>query len=210
MELPINSYNNLQQAFDYFNKELFNSSLPNCLITLQRKKNSLGYFSPMRFENKADKSQYTHEIALNPSTFENRTDKQILSTLVHEMCHLWQNEQGNAPRRNYHDKEWSTFMQSIGLMPSDTGKPDGKKTGQRMTHYIITDGLFDNTATDFIDSNDTLLFQDRLQDKPKVSKNKNKVKYACTACDNIAWGKSGMHISCLDCDSDFVEITSSL
>jgi hypothetical protein len=28
-------------------------------------------------------------------------------------------------------------MESIGLVPSNTGLPGGKRTGQQMTHYIM-------------------------------------------------------------------------
>jgi len=36
----------------------------------------------------------TDEIALNPSTFRSRSTEETLSTLVHEMCHLWQFHKG--------------------------------------------------------------------------------------------------------------------
>lgn len=39
------AYSELQQAFDHFNMELFEGLLPPCLITLQRKKRTMGYFS---------------------------------------------------------------------------------------------------------------------------------------------------------------------
>jgi len=37
-------------------------------------------------------------------------------------------------------------MESIGLMPSDTGSEGGKRTGPKMTHYIIPGDLFDTAA----------------------------------------------------------------
>lgn len=39
----------LQAAFDHFNRLLFEGELPPCLITLQRKANCYGYFSHKRF-----------------------------------------------------------------------------------------------------------------------------------------------------------------
>ncbi len=33
-------------------------------------------------------------------------------------------------------------MEAIGLMPSDTGKPGGKKTGEKMADYAIDGGPF--------------------------------------------------------------------
>jgi hypothetical protein len=46
-------YQELQQAYAHFNERLFSAQLPRSLITLQRKKTSLGYFSYQRFINVA-------------------------------------------------------------------------------------------------------------------------------------------------------------
>jgi hypothetical protein len=40
-----------------------------------------------------------HELALNPDNFTGRTDEMILSTLAHEMAHVWQQTYGKPPRR---------------------------------------------------------------------------------------------------------------
>lgn len=61
------TYDELQIAYDYFNENLFDSQLPDCLITLQREKKTYGYFSPERFVSlNGDK---TDEIAMNPAYF---------------------------------------------------------------------------------------------------------------------------------------------
>jgi predicted SprT family Zn-dependent metalloprotease len=54
------------------------------------------------------------EIALNPRTFIDRTDREIVSTLVREMVHLWQFHFGKPGRRGYHNKQWATKMEEIG------------------------------------------------------------------------------------------------
>ena len=83
------AYRELQTAYDFFNRELFEGKLPPCLITMpRRRKSSMGYFSAKRFERRD--GQTTDEIALNPYHFRRATDLEILSTLVHEMVHLWQ------------------------------------------------------------------------------------------------------------------------
>ena len=75
-------YSGFQTAFDFFNVELFDGHLPTLLITLQRKANTRGYFSPKRFA--ARKAQETvHELALNPDLFEGRTDEEIISFPTH-------------------------------------------------------------------------------------------------------------------------------
>lgn len=121
-------YRAFQTAYDFFNTELFNNSLPQVLITLHRRANSKGYFAPKRFKGRIDEAS-VHELALNPDVFASRTDEEILSTLAHEQVHAWQQVHGKAPRRAYHDREWAGKMKEIGLQPSNTGKPGGKETG---------------------------------------------------------------------------------
>src|SRR6266700_1312602 len=83
--------------------------LPKVLFTLQRHANTRGYFSPERFNGRIDNAA-VHELALNPDSFIGRTDEEILSTLVHEMAHVWQQAHGKAPRRSYHDRQWAGKM----------------------------------------------------------------------------------------------------
>src|SRR5208283_6170606 len=134
-------YRAFQEAYDFFNAELFKGTLPNVLVTLQRHANSKGYFAPERFSGRVEKA-IVHELALNPDWFTERTDEEILSTLAHEMAHVWQQTYGKPSRRAYHSKEWASKMKEIGLQPSDTGAANGKETGQKMTHYIIKGGAY--------------------------------------------------------------------
>lgn len=136
-------YGVLQRAFDFFNERLFAAVLPSCLITAQREKSTMGYFSPERWAS--PDGLRAHEIAINPAyfAFEGRTVIEIFQTLVHEQCHLWQYEFGQKKSRHgYHNREWAEKMQSVGLMPSDTGEPGGRITGQRMADYPIEGGAF--------------------------------------------------------------------
>lgn len=138
----------LQFAYDFFNRSLFAGQLPPCLISLQRKAKTQGYFSFRRFIS--EDGRYTDEIALNPEFFGVLPVLDTLSTLVHEMCHLWQQHFGNPGRRGYHNKEWADKMEAIGLMPSDTHKPGGKRTGEHMGDYILEDGLFMQAARNLL------------------------------------------------------------
>jgi len=135
------TYGELQTAFDHYNWELFDGRLPPCLITLQRKAQTFGYFCKHRFVHAADRSM-TDEIALNPEYFARAPLVEILQTLVHEMTHAWQAHFGDPGRRSYHNKEWARKMESIGLMPSSTGRPGGAKTGERVSDYPIEGGPF--------------------------------------------------------------------
>ena len=115
--ITITAYQGFQTAYDFFNRELFEGSLPQVLVTLQRHARTYGYFSPRRFNGRIDKTA-VHELALNPDNFTGRTDEMILSTLVHEMCHVWQQTFGKAPRKGYHDRQWAGKMRESDLQPS--------------------------------------------------------------------------------------------
>ncbi len=126
--------------YDYFNQALFEGKLPPCLITLQREQRTYGYFSPKRFGNRA--GQITDEIAINPEYFAVVPIVEVLQTLVHEATHLWQSHFGTPGRGRYHNAEWAEKMESIGLMPSSTGQPGGRRVGDQMADYVIPNGKF--------------------------------------------------------------------
>ena len=50
---------------------------------------------------------------MNPKYF-GKTDVWILSVLVHEMAHVWQQEHGKPGRGRYHNKEWAAKMLALG------------------------------------------------------------------------------------------------
>lgn len=153
-------YTFVQDAYDFFNDRLFDGQLPACLLTLQRDSNVMGYFSSNRWQQGSSKTQ-VHEIALNPSFFITHRPLELMQTLVHEMVHLWQHEFGRPSHRAYHNKEWADKMESIGLMPSSTGEPGGKRTGQKMSDYPIKNGAFYLQCVVFSQMGYKLPFYDR-------------------------------------------------
>lgn len=201
-------YDLLDAAYLFFNKQLFNSELPECMIVLHRKKSSRGYFHAERYvdresvrtaKKKAQIKSYD-ELALNPDTFD-RTDTSILSTLVHEMCHVWQyrcTEKGKEKKTSYHDKIWAKKMEEVGLMPSTTGAPGGKKTGQKVTHYVIEGAAFEKHCKKFLVNRSIKLSSFQLPSTSSESK-KNKIAYICPSCEVKAWGKPKLNIVCGDC-----------
>lgn len=196
------TYKDLTSVYEYLNGKLFDNELPTCLITMQRKNKARGYFSSQRFSNMVDEA-ITDEIALNPSLFQNRKPIEILSTLAHEMTHLWQAHNGKPSRSGYHNKEWVIKMKSIGLMPTATGIIGGKETGQSVTHVIQDNGLFYNAMQEFLASNKVNLYCDTAtpgEKAKKKSKSDSKTKYTCPACDMNAWAKPNSNLICGDCE----------
>jgi predicted SprT family Zn-dependent metalloprotease len=196
-------YATFQAAYDHFNAALWHGKLPPCLITLQRKARAKGYFRGDGFVARSG-DQKTDEIALNPDTFADRTDREILSTLAHEMAHMWQHHCGEPSRSGYHNSEWADEMERIGLKPSDTGAEGGRRTGQRVTHYIVEGGPFDMAASLFLADHVAVDWASAgggaEKGKAARASAKSKTKYTCPACGQNAWAKPGAMLACANVD----------
>jgi hypothetical protein len=126
--------------YKYMNEKLFSGILPDIMLSMTKESRTVcGYFSPNTW---VKKDRITHEIVINRIHETNIIPEMIVQTLVHEMVHLWQFEYGNPSRNGYHNLEWANKMESIGLIPSSTGEPGGKKCGQRMADYVEKGGKF--------------------------------------------------------------------
>jgi len=192
------SYGEFLRAYRFFNKRLFGGALPDCLITLHRHRSAYGYFCGGRFLGADDRK--ADEIAMNPDHLRGRPDRVSLSTLVHEMAHLWQHHFGKPSRSAYHNKEWAEKMEALGLMPSSTGQPGGKRTGQRVSHYIVENGPFDAACRHLLASGFRITWGS-APSLPRMGKSGQRVKYVCGDCSATVWGKAGLHVECADCAS---------
>lgn len=202
------TYERFQQAYDHLNKALFDGTLPNALITLQRRKRTLGYFAGGRFAN-AD-GRPADEIALNPGHFASRSLPEVLSTLAHEMVHLWQHHHGKPGRGRYHNKEWAEKMKAIGLQPTDSGIEGGQETGETITHMIVPGGPFAKAAERLLERGFAIPWKD-VPEPPAAGTNGatagpedepdrsgKRVKYCCPTCDLKAWAKHEAKLMCAE------------
>lgn len=198
------AYTELQAGYDYFNHRLFGSELPSCLITMQRKNRTYGYFSGDRWANQS--GSIRDEIAMNPMHFASRSVEDVLSTLVHEMVHVWQYHCGRPSRSGYHNKEWAAKMEAIGLCPSRTGKPDGKWTGQQMSHYILAGGPFAVSCATLLKRGFTISWMDRAREEPAgaAKLTNTRTKYTCPVCEINAWAKPDVVLICGECNEELL------
>jgi hypothetical protein len=121
----------------------------------------------------------------------------ILSTLVHEMVHVWQETYGEPSRRGYHNRQWAEKMQAVGLQPSSTGEPGGMETGQAMSHYILQEGKYAGAFAKLAGSGLQLHWQSVQSGRgAKVS---SKRKFTCPECQQNAWAKPGAVLICGSC-----------
>lgn len=207
-------FNALRSQFHYFNAKLFAGELPEVMLNMSRHAKSYGFFAPDRWklggtteEQGKDAALKTHEISLNPDHF-GRDARAVASTLVHEMVHLWQEVLGKKKgSKGYHNKEWGTKMETIGLMPSSTGSPGGRRTGKNMTHYVLDGGAFARAWLELPEEykmpwrSGIGLLGDASAPKPR-KKDPSKMKFSC-GCGNNLWGKKDLRVTCNDCAAEF-------
>jgi hypothetical protein len=88
-------------------------------------------------------------------------------------------------------------MKRVGLHPSSVGKPGGPELGQKMSHYIVEDGLF---ALSFERMPEECMLPWRCvaePGRPRGTSAKNKVKYTCVRCGANAWGRPRLAVACV-------------
>jgi len=213
----------LERAFAYFNDRLFGGRLPDLLFTLTRKRGAWAYYRPLGFAKRNGKPK-PHlepgesnadiaELAVNPVAMVGSDDLEVLEAIGHEMCHHKQftDPDCKPSRRGYHNKEFSRLMFDVGLVCSNTGKPGGKKTGQRMSDYPLEGGPFWVAAHELLESGwkmnweAAIVAAQRVQVEPgapgeqeTVRDPKLKIKYRCTqpGCTVKAWGRPDLPLAC--------------
>lgn len=185
------TYNGLEQAFNHFNRELFDERLPPVMFTITRKRGAHGYFWAEQFKHRED-GDTTHEIALNPDTM-GRELEEVLSTLVHEMTHLEQQEYGTPGKKGYHNEAWAQLMDRVGLEPQP-------RTGRKVSHAILPDGAFAASCASLLQRGFDLPYFTQPVMAAEKKKDTSKVKITCPCCGVNAWAKQGVNIMCGDCE----------
>ena len=157
----VRDYITLSECYDRLNKGLFSGQLPGCVLTFEDKGQNFGHYRHLGYVSRDGKTR-KDEICLNPRHFLTNTgDLELLQTLAHEMCHQWQYHFGKHSRAGYHNKEWGTRMESIGLVPSSTGEPGGRKTGQCMADYPQERGRFLIEAKEILQGRELIRYYKR-------------------------------------------------
>ncbi len=227
----IEAYNAHENAFDFFNNNLFvrlyGTLLPSVMLTMPKHARFQGYFLGKSWGHAQDKDAKASEIALNPRFFSSSLE--VCQTLVHEMAHHAQAEMpkifGKPGARGYHNKNFARLMIRLGLMPSSTGKPGGKQTGNSMSDYPIPGGPFLQSYDTFIasgfeinwralcpqqgsggalDGSDEMSAEDQLSD----TKRRSKTKYSCSGCGLNAWAKPDVSLTCGSCVRPLIPVSS--
>lgn len=92
------------------------------------------------------------------------------------------------------------MMEAAGLIPSDTGQPGGKRTGQKVSHYVESGGVFADAVRALLAEGFSIPWQAMTRDEAAAKKKAaSKTRYTCPGCGLNAWGKSGIYLICGEC-----------
>lgn len=209
-------YTKFQTIIDMIEQEFFLSkgkkAFPKIVLALNNRCSScvVAFVAPDYLFDKKDEEKVQY-LAINPKYMQ-RDISDIVSTLCHELCHVYEVAYIHIPRGGYHTKAWCDLMRECGLEPVFNNK---SKTS--VTHKIIEGGAFEEFCKKF--DNDFFSIVEYSQDmsssgseggadnadKPVKKYNRNKIKYVCPECDAHVWGKAGLNIYCNDCECSFEE-----
>ncbi len=193
-----------QQIFDYFNQRLFDNRLPDCMLSFsRRRRSSHSLFTAGQWREEA--GSVTSEMSLNLKQLGEGEPIEVIAVLVRQMVHLWQERYGQPSRNGYFNRQWAEKMETIGLIPTATGMPGGRRTGQGVKHYILAEGQFTQA---FLEIPETYLWPFRPEgfEGGKNEERSLKVMYRCAGCGIKVWGKRGIGLVC-ECGRFFADAT---
>jgi len=190
-----------QQIFDYFNQALFQGLLPDCMLSFSRRRSS-SHTLYTSGQWQKDTGTVTPEISLNVKQLHENEPKEVMAILVREMVHLWQEQYGKSSGKGYFNRQWADKMEGIGLIPTATGLPGGKRTGKGIKHSIDPQGKFEQAFTKMPKAY-LWPFRPTASEGGKRKGYSEKEMYCCPGCGVKVWGKGGLGLVC-ECGKAFV------
>lgn len=191
----------LYKCFHRFNDYFFSSKLPEPAITIQTKgkRNALGWCSTDNDRWKSeDEKIKRYEINISAEHI-NRPIVETMDTLLHEMVHLYNMENGvqDCSRGgSYHNKRFKEASERFGFY-YDMEKPDKKHGWSFSKLKPETVKLIESWPID----KESFSLARKVFTKEGGKKKSNSFKLECPSCETkVRASKEGVKIKCAECD----------
>ena len=194
----------LNKIFDLLNEEFFESELSRPTITIQSTPRAYGHFT-LSNQTWVSKLGGTHEINIGAGTL-SRDILDICATMLHEMCHYYNYENGiqDCSRGNtYHNKRFKACAEAHGLQVQHSDK-------YGWSHTTPTEALLDFVIKNEL--RDILINRNEYSGVPITGtgthsggtaptgpKPSSSRKYICPCCGTSVRATRAVNIACLDC-----------
>jgi len=199
----------LYRIFDILNRDKFDSSLSEPVITIQKTRGEVfGHFTPdkvwlNKYESNdkkkpnGDGKVAFYEINIDPRWFCTRTATDITETLLHEMVH-YSNKVNEVKdcSGNIHNKKFKAAAERVGLVVERDKKVGWGYTAlsEELKEYIDTEVQAKESVFEYFRTGIIKL------DTKKKKRKKSLFKYECPKCGTIAKAKKDVKIMCGDCN----------
>lgn len=204
----------LEKCFRMLNEHFFDSVLPTPIITVIPSSRSYAHYTPYTSWNTKDGGK--HEINIASGTLD-RPFENILASLLHEMCHQWNDQILNVAdcSRNgtYHNKYFAKAAREQGLEVYRTEKYGWSRTepGEPLLDFLLEhcDELKEIEICRINPSASvTVGTHSNNGGLPVIGTNPNSHsrKLQCPCCGNSVRATKTVHIMCIDCMEVMQEI----
>ena len=213
---------NLQFVTDRINRVLFGGALPDRIVTYNRRAGAKGYFRSDAFQERD--GRIVDQIALNPTFIAVTDPYEVLRSITRLCMRQWREkicaraQRGRPGTPGYCDRHWAREMARIGLQPSSTGEPGGRKTGYNIGDYVIEGGPFDLLAREMLIAGEDLAWHDSRSSVaeelgPSMAagskgsggrrhgkhRRQTRAKFTCPKCALNAYAKRSAKLICGTC-----------
>lgn len=197
----------LEKLFSILNDRFYSGELQKPVITVSpdTTKGAYGWCTSWKAWKKADaeneegkEDEGYYEINIC-AEYLSRAFEQVAETLLHEMAHLWNLQQGiqdTFRSGTYHNKKFKETAEQHGLICEASGK------------YGYSQTKLNEDAATFINQYQEKKFELFRKPVPKIkgsSKSSSSRKYVCPGCGCIIRATKEVHVMCLECNLEFEE-----
>lgn len=184
----------LQAAFNAINRDFYNNELEKVIITTKegRKKSAYGWIEVNK--NWQQNGTARHEINISVDFLGERSVIETITTLMHEMAHLYNIQHGikDTTRSGlYHNKEFKKAAETHGLLVYQMDKTGWSRTEPKIDTIL------------WIQKNIPIkgfgVFKITAESRGTTTAKQSYRKYVCPCCGLIVRATKDCNIACLDC-----------
>ena len=198
----------LEKIFRTLNAHYFDGQIEEPIITIQSTPRAYGHVTVAKAWQKGQENR--HELNIGAGSLD-RPIENIVATLLHETCHLWNIQQGIQDTSRggaYHNKRFKATAEARDLKISYDPRIGWSITEptEALLDFIISEGWTDIQ----MNRNEGLMIRGggtpsggagngMVTPKPSSTR-----KYICPCCGNSVRATKNVNIGCLDCGVQMV------
>lgn len=204
--------NQLEKMFRALNADFFDNLLDTPIITVTPSSRSFAHYTP--WDAWQAKGEHRREINIASGTL-NRPLDAITASLLHEMCHMYNDTVLNiadVSRNNtYHNKHFAKTAEAHGLVVERTEKYGWARTSpsDALLNWLLDHNELKEIelcrASPFLASENTGTHTNKGTHDSYAGRGNNSRRYYCPCCHTIVRATRAVNILCGDCLQSMTE-----